>query len=293
MPRHVSDVLKWFSENNVKSKTTSALKGVRKKAAIAGVPFVVLFFCIYVLPMVAALLYSLQENRFSKQFVGIKNYLNIWKNQLFLHAIFNTFIISIICVLGSILIAILIGFCFESKGIKNKSVLAVLILPLMLPSISITTIWIEVFHTSSFSGKTEGVFALALLFFWKYSGSAIALLYLGFQSIPDEIREAAQIDGAGAIRIYLQISIPTIKKHVSLALIVLLMFALRLYKESYLLFGEYPDEGLYMIQHYMSNHFIRMNSQNVSVASVSFVVISLTLYYFLSRVGNIRVKKKV
>ena len=81
--------------------------------------------------------------------------------------------------------------------------------------------------------------------------------------------------------------------NISLALVVLLMFALRLYKESYLLFGEYPDESLYMIQHYMSNHFIRMNSQNVSVASVSFIAISLTLYYLLSRVGSLRLNRKV
>ena len=292
--RHASAGLKWFLENDkVKGKAADALSGVRKKASVIGLPFIVIFLGIYVMPMAASLLYSMQDNRFSKSFVGIKNYLNIWQNRLFLHALSNTFIISLFCVIASMLTAVLICFCFECKGVKANSVLALLVLPMMLPSIAVTTIWKAVFQTSSFTGRQEGIFALTLLFLWKYSGTAIVLLYLGLRNIPEEIREAAQIDGAGAVRIYLQISIPIIKMHISLALVVLLMFALRLYKESYLLFGEYPDESLYMIQHYMSNHFIRMNSQNVSVASVSFIAISLTLYYLLSRVGSLRLNRKV
>ena len=156
----------------MKGKAADALSGVRKKASVIGLPFIVIFLGIYVMPMAASLLYSMQDNRFSKSFVGIKNYLNIWQNRLFLHALSNTFIISLFCVIASMLTAVLICFCFECKGIKANSVLALLVLPMMLPSIAVTTIWKAVFQTSSFTGRQEGIFALTLLFLWKYSGTA-------------------------------------------------------------------------------------------------------------------------
>ena len=49
-------------------------------------------------------------------------------------------------------------------------------------------------------------------------------------------------------------------------------------KESYLLFGAYPCRNMYMIQHYISNHFNKLNFQNVAASAVSLTVLSLPLY---------------
>jgi len=61
-------------------------------------------------------------------------------------------------------------------------------------------------------------------------------------------------------------------------LIVMTMFMFRVYKESYLLFGLYPSEDVYMLQHYMNNQYQKMNLQYVTAAAVILIVLALALY---------------
>jgi len=93
-----------------------------------------------------------------------------------------------------------------------------------------------------------------------------------------DILDAAALDGAGEVRTYLRISLPCVQANIGLMLLVLLMYAFQLYKESYLLFGAYPCRNMYMIQHYISNHFNKLNFQNVAASAVSLTVLSLLLY---------------
>ena len=94
----------------------------------------------------------------------------------------------------------------------------------------------------------------------------------------ERIADAAALDGAGEVRTYLRISLPCVQANIGLMLLVLLMYAFQLYKESYLLFGAYPCRNMYMIQHYISNHFNKLNFQNVAASAVSLTVLSLLLY---------------
>ena len=86
------------------------------------------------------------------------------------------------------------------------------------------------------------------------------------------------MDGAGPVKSYLQVCLPMLRREISLTLLLFLMFAFRIYKESYLLFGEYPSEKMYPIQHYMNNHFMKMNFQYVAVSAVSLATLSLATY---------------
>lgn len=247
------------------------------KLCAMGLPAALAFFALYIVPFGMTGWYSLLSNSFSQQYVGLQNYASVLKNANFRLALKNTLIILLMTVGSASLLAGLLAYLLL-RARRKILALAILVLPLFVPSVSITTLWQVVFRTSAFSSALSAYCALVSLYLWKYSGTAAALLYVGLRGVDRDILDAAALDGAGAVRTYLHISLPCISGHIGLTLLVLLMYAFQLYKESYLLFGAYPCRNMYMIQHYISNHFNKLNFQNVATSAVSLTALSLLIY---------------
>ena len=56
------------------------------------------------------------------------------------------------------------------------------------------------------------------------------------------------------------------------ALVYLVMVSQRLFREAYVLYGAYPSESIYMVQHYMNNHFARLNYPTLASAAMLLTV---------------------
>lgn len=247
------------------------------KLCLLGLPAALAFFALYIVPFAITGWYSLLSNSFARQFVGLQNYARVLNNPNFRLAVKNTLIILLMTVGGASLLAGLLAYLLL-RARRRILALSILVLPLFIPSVSITTLWQAAFHTSAFSSTGSAYCALVSLYLWKYSGTGAALLYAGLRGVERDILDAAALDGAGEVRTYLRISLPCVQANIGLMLLVLLMYAFQLYKESYLLFGAYPCRNMYMIQHYISNHFNKLNFQNVAASAVSLTVLSLLLY---------------
>lgn len=258
------------------------MKHIRRKIVCIALPCVVLFILLYVLPFFITVGYSVLNNAFDMDYVGLGNYVSVFDNQYFQMAVRNTLRVTCLLVVVTAIAALALGFFLRHRRGKGMGLLILLVLPMLVPSVSCAAIWREVFGTGSFAPTGICYIALTSLFAWKYTGVAALLLYAGLQDINPLLLDAAALDGAGTIRTYLQISLPCIRNHVVIMLMLLLMFALRIYKESYLLFGLYPNDDMYLIAHYMSNHFVKMNYQNVAVSSVCLAGMGLLLVGFAS-----------
>ncbi len=252
-------------------------RAVDLKLCALGLPAALMFFALYIVPFGMTGWYSLLNNSFAREFAGLSNYIRVLGNTNFRLAVKNTLTILLMTVGGAALLAGVLAFLLLRVR-RTIPALFILVLPLFTPSVSITTLWQAVFHTSAFTSPGSAYGALVSLYLWKYSGTAAVLLYVGLRGVERDILSAAALDGAGALRTYLCISLPCAQAHAGLMLLVLLMYAFQLYKESYLLFGAYPCRNMYMIQHYISNHFNKLNFQNVAASAVSLTALSLLLY---------------
>lgn len=61
-----------------------------------------------------------------------------------------------------------------------------------------------------------------------------------------------------------------ISGQVMFSVILAITYNLRLFREAYLMYGAYPDRSVYLVQHYMNNHFSKLNYQNLTSASTLF-----------------------
>lgn len=242
---------------------------MQRKTLLGAAVFAVCFLVIYAASFFGTFVYSTFSNLFEKRFVGFANYAEVFRNRYFRLAFGNTARITLLTVGSSLLLAFPVSCLLAVFPQYLGKAMCFLILPLMIPSGAIIPLWRDLWQVNTFSTPLRSTLSLVTLYCWKYTGTAAVILAVGMTGIPHETIEAAALDGAGKIAIYRRICLPQITRHILFALVFLLMFSFRLYKENYLLFGDYPDESLYMIQHYMNNHFLKLSFQNTATAAAT------------------------
>lgn len=255
-----------------------------KKYLWVGVPGICGFFIFYIIPFLITIYYSFIENTFTKEFVGVSNYIKLFNNEFFRLAMVNTFQFTFISVplvvLGAFVCALIMNKFVERFRIVRASIF----IPLLVPSCSIVIIWSILFGQKSILVKEilnisiidESQFfkiPLLLLFMWKYTGYNIILFIAGLIQIPKQLYEAAMLDGAGMIKRTLYITIPMLIPTIFFVLIISVVNSLKIFKEAYLLYGQYPKKSIYFMQHYMNNHFQKLNYQNIATSAVIFTSI--------------------
>ena len=252
--------------------------GVTQRLMVLGTPAVIAFAAVYILPLIFTGRYSLLSNSFERAFCGLENFRAVWGNPYFRLGMGHTLTLTLTLVASAMAVALAVGFLLYRRTRAMGMELLILVLPLFLPSASVCAVWRTAFHTSAFSDPLSAWAAIITLFVWKYAGVGAVLIRYGLDGVPRNVIQAAELDGAGRWRVNLEICLPIIKKQLMLVLLFFLMFAFRIYKECYLLFGEYPPEAMYLVQHYMNNQYLKLNFQYVSAAAMSFALLAAAFY---------------
>lgn len=254
---------------------------INRRLILTASPFVMGFLMFYLIPLFGSIRYSFLESAFSQRFVGWDNYTSIINNPYFILSVENTLILIALgvplLVIASLCLALLIN-----KGNDQFRILrAAFVLPMLLPSTAVAS----VFSKLPFEDPRIPLLAI---YVWKNSGFLMLILIAALSMIPKETYEAAAVDGAEHGRLFFSITLPLISGTLWYVTILAVSFNLRLFREAYLLYGSYPDTRVYLTQHFMNNHFFRLNYQKLTTVS--------TLFSFVLFIGiwiSLQLKKKL
>lgn len=248
------------------------------RLAALGVLPVAGFSACWLVPLGMTFYYAFVSSAFDLRFAGLENFAYLVGNRYFQLGMGNLLLLGGGMILAAFAAALVIAPLLCEHPRMSKAGMAILLLPLLIPSVSAVKLWEAVFDTASFIAPASSRAAIITLFLWKYAGVGAVLLFTALKKIPQSILDAAALDGAGAVRCYLRVRLPIAGGQLAGVLIVLVMFMFRVYKESYLLFGMYPSADVYMLQHYMSNQYQKLNLQYVTASAVLLIVLALLLY---------------
>ena len=268
-------------------------------------PSVLGVFLFFVLPFCVVIWYSLIDSPLSRNFVFLDNFKALMQNGAFRLAARNTAVFSAAAVPLAVVLSLLLAVLLESR-IPGKSVFRLIFLsPVMVPAASVVLIWQVIFHhNGALNGllvqlgliridwlKGGGNQLVAVtLFIWKNLGYNMVLFAAALGSVPRELLEAASIDGAGAFYRFFRIKLRFLSPTVLFVTILSLINSFKVFREVWLLAGDYPMEGLYMLQHFINNTFGRLEYDKLSAAAVlmSLVMMAVIGILFLaeSRFGK-------
>ena len=178
------------------------------------------------------------------KFVGLTNYRELWQDPEFTHALSNLLKFTGVFMIGCLLSGLIMSLLLE-KGIKGEGFFrSTYLYPMAISFIAMGTSWrwlmdsardkdatglnmllvkshLGFLQNDWYSSEKGTMFAMALPAIWQMSGYVMALFLAGFRGIPDDLREAARVDGATEYKIYRHILFPQLSPTFLTVLIIL------------------------------------------------------------------------
>ena len=127
---------------------------------------------------------------------------------------------------------------------------------------------------------------VVLLFLWKSLGYNMILFMAALSNIPRELLEVADVEGAGPVYKLFAIKLRYLSPTLLFVTILSLINSFKVFREAYLLTGDYPYGGLYMLQHFMNNIFRSLDYQRLAAAAVTMAVAMVIIIAVLFLVEN-------
>lgn len=248
----------------------------------------------FFLPLLMLLVTSFQKSPTNPDFVGIRNYERVLTNDAFINASKNTLTFALISVPLAVILALFVAMLLNS-GLPGKSLFRSFLLnPMMVPVASVVLIWQVFFsYNGVINGIAEKIFdspekidwlkseyaqiVIMLLFLWKNLGYNMVLFLAALNSIPHEILESAEMDGAGPVKRFFAIKLHYLSPTIFFVGIMSLINSFKIFREVYLLTGDYPFANLYMLQHFMNNSFTHLDYSKLSAGAIIMCVVMVII----------------
>ena len=230
------------------------------------------FLTFFIVPFFYSFTYAFTENAFTKKFVWFDNFAALFRNDFFRLAMKNTGKFTLCAVPLTMVLSILTALLIVRYAAKLPFVKSAFFLPVILPSATIVMLW-----QAYVSDAVPPFSSLLLIYLWKYGGLNVMLILTALTGMSKDMLDAAKIDGAGLLRTTWHVTLPNIAPTLFFTFILSVVNSLKIFRESFLLYTNYPDESVYMLQNYLNNHFQKLNYQNISTAAIFFAVIVYTV----------------
>ncbi len=254
---------------------------------------VLLFF---IIPFLVVMYYSVVNNPIQKQFVGFENYVRVWNNNAFRQAGINTLKFSFVSVPLAVALSLFLAVVMESRIPFKSQFRTFFLSPMMVPIASIVLIWQVMFHYNGLIneigtalGQTriewlksdQAQIVIVVLFLWKNLGYNMILFMAALASVPKELVEVSRLESASEWQIFWNIKMRYLSSTILFVAIMSLINSFKVFREIYLMTGDYPYASLYMMQHFMNNTFSSMDYQKLSSAAIIMAAVIVVLVFLM------------
>lgn len=238
-------------------------------------------------------------------FIGFKNYAKIFQDSRALDAILFTLKFTVVTVFFELLIgfssALIMNQGFKAKGLVRAAIL----IPWAIPTSVSAMMWKFIYNDQyglfndilcrigvidsykAWLSTADGSFmALVITDIWKTAPYMALLILAGLQMVPDEMYEAAKIDGANVIQRFLYVTLPTVKTTVLVALLFCTLDAFRVFDLISVMTG--GANGTESISVYAYNNLMKFLDfgYGSSLAVLIFVVVFIISMIYMKLMGN-------
>ncbi|MDM5331304.1 sugar ABC transporter permease [Neobacillus sp. CF12] len=273
-------------------------RGDNLKAYLFLAPFLIVYSLFMLYPIIKGFIISLHDWTLGMDstFVGLQNYVTMFKDSYFWEALGNTILFVLISTPALIFVGLGIALLVNA-GLKGTTFLrSVFFLPYVLSISVIASIWVFILqpYTGLLNtflhkmGIVEEIFwlgdenlawvSILLATIWWTVGFNMVLFLAGLQEIPDEYYEAAKMDGANSWKQFISITLPSLKGVMLLTVVLQTINSFKLFGQPYLMTNGGPGtETRALVQYIYEKGFIE---QQMGVASsMSYVLFAITIVF--------------
>lgn len=302
-------------DGDITSPSTGGAKNRRKKkdnrlmalqATIFIAPALVIFFLFVVWPIIRAVQFSLYKWKgFGPlvDFVGLQNYISVLSNEVFQGALTHNLIIVVASIALQLPLGLGVALLLNRKMWGRGLLRTIVFVPYILAEVIVSVVWFQLLQPQygaidvmlakiGISGPEQGflgdpkyaLWTVMVVLTWKYLGFAVILFLAGLQGVPEELNEAAQIDGASWWQTQFRVTIPLLGPTVRTWIFLSMVGSLQLFDMVWIMTKGGPaNSTTTMVTFLITEGTKRSNFGIASAASVILFVIALVLAVLYQR----------
>ena len=236
---------------------TTAHKSLGKYFPIFVLPTLIAFTLFFIVPFLMGI--GLSFTKFTTvtnaKWVGFENYIKAFKSDNdFIHALGFTSLFTIVSIISVNIISFSLALML-TKGLKGTNFFrSVFFLPNLIGGIVLGYIWnllingvLQKFGVDITFKTSYGFWGLVLLTNWQLIGYMMIIYIAGLHNIPDDLIEAAKIDGAGAMRTLFTIKIPMVMPSITICMFLTLTNTVKMFDQNLALTAGAPENSTEML----------------------------------------------
>ncbi len=267
-------------------------------------PFYLGFLAFQLLPITFSIYLSLAswDGMTSVQFIGLDNFVHLIRDARFWNAFKNTLIITVVCTIlgtaGSLILAVLLERVQDWLATLLR---AIFFLPSVTSTVVITYIWKQLYSTDYgyfnvilenlglprqdwLVNPTLALPSLIVMLIWAGLGWDALIIAAGLRSIPEELYDAAKVDGASGWSEFWHITLPLLRPTLTFVLVTSVIYLWGLFAQPQLLTGGGPLRKTQTIALYLYDVGFRYHDFGYASA----IAVALSLIMFFSSYLNFR-----
>lgn len=268
-------------------------------------PALILLSLFVYYPMLKNIGYSFFEwSPFSseKKFIAIANYVQIFKDPVFYTALKNNLVYAAISFLLQVVGGLILAAVLEDRIFRRFSALlrTVYFLPVLIsmtvigimfsfiynPDVGLLNQFLRMIGLEQFAkgwlGDSEtAIYAVIAVSQWQSIGYTVMLFVLAIQKVPNELYEAATIDGASKIQSFIHITVPQVKEMISVLTIYTITGSFLVFSEIYVLTNGGPGYSSQVFSTYLYQKAFIDNESGAASAIANIILVITLLFYFL------------
>lgn len=215
---------------------------------------------------------------------GLANYAAVLADPYFWTASLNTAIVVNAVVFGEFLLALGVAMLFSGWIPMRRVMIAVVLAPYAISEVVAVVVW--KYMMEPYAGPvtmamhalglpaldwavepSHGLFLVIVLSIWHHLPFTFILLYTALLGIPKDLYEAAQVDGAGAWKKFVYVTVPLLVPAMLVALVFRYIFAFRIFSEVWLLTGGGPARTTEVLAVYLYRQAFRYSDFGAAAAT--------------------------
>jgi len=275
---------------------------IRRYFPIFVLPTLICFTLFFVVPFFMGI--GLSFTKFTTvtditSFVGFKNYIKAFTvDNEFLHALEFTSIFTVVSIITVNVFAFALALML-TKGIKGTNFFrSIFFMPNLIGGIVLGYIWnlllngvLLHYFGADISFKTEyGFWGLVILTNWQLIGYMMVIYIAGLQNVPEDLIEAAQIDGASGFRILFRVKIPMVMPSITICTFLTLSSSFKMFDQNLALTAGAPEKTTEMLALNIYRTFYSRNANWHGVAQakavIFFIIVALIAFIQLRATGR-------
>lgn len=250
----------------------------------------------YIIPFLMSLYYTFTKGITDVQFIWFENFRDLFGNPTFERAAKNTLTFIFIGVPSITLLSLFLSLLMSDKlyAFPRWAMLSPIIVPVasalmgwkvLFDNGGIVNKIIQAFggNTVDFLGEKHAMALLIFIFIIKNMGYMIVIFTGAISSLEKEYKEVFILDSNSKLKYSLKVVVPLIAPIIFFVAIFSTINSFQMFREVYGLYGNYPPNTVYLLQHFMNNNFLKLNYQRLSTAAFILVAgISILVSVFLN-----------